>query len=182
MSHPDHGSAARASGRNVLVALAVAVAVVLVDQLTKTWAVRALDDDRTIDLVGSLRFNLAFNTGASFSLGSGLGPLFAVVVVVVVVLLLRYVRHVTSPVGLVAAGAVVGGAVGNLLDRIFRDGDGFLQGGVVDFIDAQFWPIFNVADIGVVVGALVLVVVTWREASGDAGAGAESGAETEIEP
>lgn len=143
-------------------ALGIAVVVVVLDQITKTWAVRALADDRTIDLVGSLRFNLAFNTGASFSIGSGFGPLFAVVIVVVVVLLLRFVRGVPGRPALVAVGLVVGGAIGNLVDRIFRDGDGFLGGAVVDFIDLQWWPIFNVADIGVVGGALLLFVVTWR--------------------
>ena len=168
MNTADRASGSRSSmrtaRRNVLVAVGVAAVVIILDQLTKTWAVRALSDNSTIDIVGSLRFNLAFNTGASFSMGSGLGPLFAVIVVVVVVLLLRYSRHVTSAVGLVAVGMVVGGAIGNLLDRLFRGGDGFLQGGVVDFIDAQFWPIFNIADIGVVVGAALLVVTSWIHA------------------
>jgi signal peptidase II len=154
-------SSTRTARRNVLVAVGVAAVVIVLDQLTKTWAVRALSDESTIEIVGSLRFNLAFNTGASFSMGSGLGPLFSVIVVVVVVLLLRYSRHITSTVGLLAVGMVVGGAIGNLLDRIFRAGDGFLQGGVVDFIDAQFWPIFNIADIGVVVGAILLIVTSW---------------------
>ncbi len=155
---------ARTASRNVVVALCVAALVVVLDQLTKTWAVNALSDGHTIDLVGSLRFKLAFNTGASFSMGSGLGPFIAVVVVVVVVLLLRYARHVTSALGLVAVGMVVGGAIGNLLDRLFRSGDGFLQGGVVDFFDAQWWPIFNVADIGVVVGAVLLLITSWIHA------------------
>jgi signal peptidase II len=81
--------------------------------------------------------------------------------VFVVVVLLRYASHATSRLALVGIGLVVGGAVGNLLDRILRAGDGFLQGGVVDFIDAQWWPIFNIADIGVVVGAVLLVIGTW---------------------
>lgn len=181
MNQPDHGSASRASRRNVAVALAVAAAVVAVDQATKAWAVRALDDGHIVDVLGPLRFKLAFNTGASFSIGSGLGPVFAVVVVVVVVLLLRFVRHVHTPVGLVAVGAVIGGALGNLVDRVLRDDDGILRGGVVDFIDVQFWPIFNVADIGVVVGALVLVLVSWREAAGEEH-DEDRGVEPAIEP
>jgi signal peptidase II len=147
-------------------ALGIAAIVVALDQLSKDWALRALSDDRTIDIIGSLRFNLAFNTGASFSMGSGLGPLLAVVVVVVVVLLLRFVRHVPGRLNLVAVGLVVGGAIGNLVDRMFRDGldgsDGILSGAVVDFIDVQWWPIFNVADVGVVVGAVLLLIGTWR--------------------
>ena len=167
MSESDPGSAAGTSRRHVLIAIAVAVGWIVVDQLTKSWAVDALADGDTIDIVGSLRFNLAFNTGASFSLGAGLGPLFSVVVVVVVVLLLRHAREVSDPVGLVAIGMVVGGAVGNLLDRVFRAGDGFLQGGVVDFVDVQWWPIFNVADIGVVVGAILLIISSWVHADVD---------------
>lgn len=145
-------------------ALGIALVVLVLDQATKHWAVNALSGNRTIDLVGSLRFNLAFNTGASFSIGSGsgFGPIFSVVVVVVVVAILRFIRTLPGRLNLVAAGLIVGGAIGNLVDRVFRDGDGFLGGAVVDFIDLQWWPIFNIADVGVVGGALVLLVGTWR--------------------
>ncbi|WP_195210246.1 signal peptidase II [Actinomarinicola tropica] len=162
-------------------ALGIAAVVVALDQATKHWALGALSDDRTIDLVGSLRFNLAFNTGASFSMGSGMGPVFAVIVVVVVIALLRFIRTVPGRLNLFAAGIIVGGALGNLVDRIFRDGSGFLGGAVVDFIDLQWWPIFNVADIGVVGGALLLLVGTWRlgessprEADADSSSGPEA--------
>ena len=63
----------------------------------------------------------------------------------------------------VATGLVVGGAIGNLLDRALREGDGFLGGGVVDFIDLQWWPIFNVADTAIVVGAVLLFLSQLRE-------------------
>jgi signal peptidase II len=154
-------------------ALGIACIVVAIDQLAKHWALNALADDEVIDVVGSLRFNLAFNTGASFSIGSGLGPLLAVIVLVVVVALLRFVRTVPGRLSLVAVGLVVGGALGNLVDRVLRNGDGFLGGAVVDFIDVQWWPIFNIADMGVVIGALLLVVATWRAGDAeDADAGA----------
>ena len=68
---------------------------------------------------------------------------------------MRSTRHV----GAVALGLVLGGAAGNLLDRLFREGSGFLGGGVVDFIDLQWWPIFNVADAAVTIGGLLLVFV-----------------------
>jgi signal peptidase II len=161
VSRFGRGATATTSRGRLLLTLGIAALVIVLDQVSKTWAVRSLADGHTIDLVGSLRFNLAFNTGASFSIGSGLGPVFAIVVVFVVVVLLRYASHATSRLALVGIGLVVGGAVGNLLDRILRAGDGFLQGGVVDFIDAQWWPIFNIADIGVVVGAVLLVIGTW---------------------
>ena len=69
-------------------------------------------------------------------------------------------RSVSTRVGAVALGLVLGGAIGNLVDRALRDGGGFLQGAVVDFIDLQWWPVFNVADSCVVIGAILLVVVT----------------------
>ncbi|MEY2569819.1 MAG: signal peptidase, partial [Acidimicrobiaceae bacterium] len=68
--------------------------------------------------------------------------------------------------GAVAVGLVLGGALGNLVDRVLRDGSGFLGGAVVDFIDAQWWPVFNVADIAVSVGGVLLVLVSSRP-SGD---------------
>ncbi|MBA3605562.1 MAG: signal peptidase II [Actinomycetota bacterium] len=143
----------------VRVPLAVAAAVVLVDQVTKHWAVNALADDRTIDLVGSLRFNLAFNKGMAFSQGLGFGPLIAVVGLVVIVVLLVSVGRATSPLYPAAVGLIVGGAVGNIIDRLLR-GEGWLRGGVVDFIDLQWWPIFNVADMCVTVGGALLLLST----------------------
>ena len=72
-------------------------------------------------------------------------------------------RTVPNRTGAVAVGAVVGGAAGNLADRAFRRGDGgFLGGAVVDFIDLQWYPVFNVADMGVVGGAILLLIATAR--------------------
>jgi signal peptidase II len=147
----------RTYGRLVLL---LACAVIAVDQLTKSWAVHALAGGETIDLFWTLRFNLAFNTGASFSLGrgSGAGPWIALVAVAVVGVLAWQGRNVQRKSTAVALGLVIGGAAGNLIDRAFRAGDaGFLHGAVVDFIDFQWWPVFNVADMGVVLGALALV-------------------------
>jgi signal peptidase II len=66
-------------------------------------------------------------------------------------------------VPLVAVAAIVGGAVGNLLDRVFRDGNGFLGGPVVDFVDLQWWPVFNVADMCVVMGGGLVLLSGWRD-------------------
>jgi signal peptidase II len=141
-------------------ALVLAAVVVLVDQLTKHWAVNALDD-RTIDLVWTLRLNLAFNTGMAFSQGTGVGPIIGVVALLVVVGLLIAIGRSSSAIYVPAVGLIVGGAVGNLADRLFRD-PGWLRGGVVDFIDLQWWPIFNVADIAVTVGGALLILSTVR--------------------
>lgn len=136
----------------------IAVAIVVVDQATKHWALNALGEGRTIDIIGSLRFNLAFNTGMAFAKGQGIGPIIAVVGVIVVAYLLVGLRRDTKP-GAVFVGMVAGGAAGNIVDRLFR-GDGWLHGAVVDFIDLQWWPIFNVADAAIVVGAGALVVAS----------------------
>jgi signal peptidase II len=141
--------------------LVIAAIVVLVDQLTKRWAVGALDGGRVIHVVGSLQLNLAFNTGMAFSRGAGLGPFVPVLAIGVIAALLIALGRSESRWFSVAVGLVIGGAVGNVLDRLFR-GDGWLRGSVVDFIDLQWWPIFNVADAAVVVGGVLLVLSTLR--------------------
>lgn len=144
-----------------LVAL-VGLAVLVVDQITKEWALRALQDG-PIDVVGSLRFNLLYNTGTAFSLGSGkgLGPWISVLAIGVVVgLALGYTSRFA--LGATAAGLIAGGAVGNLVDRAFRGDEGFLHGAVVDFVDLQWWPVFNVADAAIFIGAGLLVVASIR--------------------
>jgi signal peptidase II len=145
--------------------LGVAAAVLAADQLTKWWAVETLDT-RTIDVVWTLRFNLTINYGSAFSVAEGRGAVISLLALVIVAVLLRSGRYATRPGMAVAIGLVFGGAVGNLIDRAFRAGDGFLGGGVVDFIDLQWWPVFNIADAAIVVGALLLFGTQWRQ--GDA--------------
>lgn len=157
----ETGTSAPRRAVGVRVMVPVALVVIAVDQATKWWALERLDDD-VIDVVWTLRFNLVRNSGAAFSLAQGLGPLLGVLAVVVVVLLMRFGRFVSSRATALGLGLVLGGAVGNLLDRAFRGGDGFLRGHVVDFIDLQWWPVFNVADIGIVVGGLLLALLATR--------------------
>ena len=139
----------------------VALGWLALDQLTKSWAESSLQD-RSIDVVWTLRFHLTVNYGASFSLGAGFGAWIGVLALVVVGVLVWRGGSVRSRLGAVALGMIVGGALGNVIDRAFRGDSGFLGGGVVDFIDLQWWPIFNVADIGVVCGAILLVISTLR--------------------
>ncbi len=145
------------------VPVAVAAAVIVADQLSKWWAVSALEGGRTIDLLGSLRLNLVRNTGASFGAGEGLGWLLAPLAIVISLVLVGWARSIVSTTARVALGFVVGGALGNVIDRVARAEDGWFSGGVVDFIDAQFWPVFNVADMGVTCGVVALVVLLGRE-------------------
>ena len=134
-----------------------ATLVILADQLTKWWALNALDDGRTIDLVWTLRFALAFNEGMAFSRGTGLGRVIAIIAVVVVVALVRSLRTATDIRARIATVLIIGGALGNVIDRAFR-GSSWLDGAVVDFIDLQWWPVFNVADMCIVCGAILLAV------------------------
>jgi signal peptidase II len=150
---------------------AVAGAVLVLDQLSKEWALSTLPSRvEPMELIGSLQLNLTWNTGTAFSLGSGqnLGPFVALLALLVVAYLLWSGQSRTK-LGAVAAGMVAGGAIGNLLDRALRSGPagseaGFMGGAVVDFVDLQWWPVFNLADSAIVVGALLLFAVQWREA------------------
>jgi signal peptidase II len=137
--------------------LVIAAIVVLLDQLTKHWAVNALADNHVIEVFWTLQFNLAFNSGMAFGRGTGFGPVIAVVATGVLVWLLTSLRSEGSKLSAFGMGCVIGGAAGNLIDRFFRD-DAWLQGSVVDFIDFQWFPIFNIADIAVNVGAAALIL------------------------
>lgn len=165
----EAGRQGESSGRWWSWLAGVASAVLVADQLTKWWAVTTLDD-QVIDVVWTLRFELVHNTGSAFSLGEGRGALISLAALLAVGLLLRSARRNGGRLALVALGLIVGGAVGNLIDRALREGDGLMGGGVVDFINFQWWPVFNIADIGVVVGAGLLVVNSWR---GEPGHGAD---------
>ena len=137
--------------------MAIALAVIAIDQSTKHWAVNALADQIPRHVMWTLQWNLSFNSGMAFSKGQGIGPIIGLVAVIIVVVILSGVRKNSSPVVAIAAGFVVGGALGNLADRLFR-GDGWLHGSVVDFIDFQWFPIFNVADMAVNVGGVMFVL------------------------
>lgn len=137
--------------------LAIALAVIALDQVTKHWAVNALADGRPHHVAWTLQWNLSFNSGMAFSKGQSIGPIIGLVAIVVVVVIVLGVRKTESRTVAIAAGFVVGGAIGNLVDRVFR-GEGWLHGSVVDFIDFQWFPIFNVADMGVNVGGALFVL------------------------
>ncbi len=135
----------------------VAALILAADQATKALALEHLSH-RTIELWWTLRLNLHFNDGGAFGFGQGRAPLFIAAGVVLLVVLLFAMRSVTGPGMAVALGLVVGGAVGNLVDRLLRDHGG----AVIDFIDLQWWPIFNVADMAITCGAVLLLVTGGR--------------------
>ena len=142
----------------VLTALIVPVVIAL-DQLTKRWAVSELTGREPIHVVWTLQWNLARNRGMAFSQAQGIGPLIGVAALFVVVWLAWTSRKLTSRVTSVAAGLIAGGAIGNLADRVFR-GDRVLHGAVIDFIDFQWFPIFNIADMAIDIGGAMFVLWT----------------------
>jgi len=130
--------------------------VILLDQFTKWWALERLEQGQTVELFWTLQFRLVRNTGIAFSQGENLGPVFTILIFFVIFLIVRLGAQIQSRVGKVSVGLVIGGAIGNLVDRVFRSEEGFLSGGVVDFVDFQWWPVFNIADSAIVVGGLMM--------------------------
>lgn len=137
-------------------ALLTASGILAADQLTKWWAAESLRGAPIAVIDGFLDLRYVENTGASFSMLQGAGSLIAVVVIAVIVFIVMLVRHIGNKPEAIALGMVLGGAVGNLADRIFR-GPGLFDGPVVDFIDFSFFPAFNVADSAITVGAVLLL-------------------------
>ena len=172
------------STRRWSIVVGAALVVLGIDQLTKAWAVDRLKDQLPIDVVWTLRFNYAENTGMAFSTGSGAGRWISLVVLAIVVALVLLARSVRSTAALVLIGVVIGGAFGNLFDRIFRAQAGFLSGAVVDWIDVQWWPIFNIAVAAVVVGGILIAIFLLREPVEDqpVPAAAEPATEPDAEP
>ena len=140
----------------------VAAAVLVLDVLTKVWVVAELEGRRTLELLGGqLLIRVSRNPGAAFSFGEGATVVFTVIAVVVVVAILRVSRRLGSQGWAVALGLILGGASGNLVDRLLRS-PGPARGAVVDFIDFQVWPSFNVADSAIVTGGVLAVLLSVR--------------------
>lgn len=131
--------------------------LVIFDQATKSWALSALDGGRTIDVIWTLRFALGFNSGMAFSQGEGMGVVIGLVAIGVVIVMFKSMMKATSPMTAYAFSCIIGGALGNVVDRLFRQ-DKWMRGHVVDFIDLQWWPVFNVADSAIFIGASLLIL------------------------
>jgi signal peptidase II len=147
--------------RKTFILFSVSSALLILDQLTKSLALSRLDDG-PVEVFWTLRFFLASNTGFAFGTAEGYGPWVGAIALVIAGMLIRMKNQIEFTGGLISLGLVLGGALGNLADRIFR-GAGWGQGAVVDFIDLQFWPIFNLADAGIVVGVGSLVYYLWKQ-------------------
>jgi len=154
----DNARATRRSSRGPFL---VAATVVALDQATKAWAVATLSAGpiRLIDDVLALR--LTRNPGGAFSVFTGFTPVLALLATALVVVIIRTTRRTADPLMAHTLALVLGGAVGNLVDRMVRD-PGFLRGHVVDFIDLSFWPTFNLADSAITIGVLIVLIRGWR--------------------
>jgi signal peptidase II len=139
----------------------VAGLVLLLDQLTKAWAVTVLSAGPVRVIGELLQFRLTRNPGGAFSIATGLTPLLAVLAAIMAVVIVRTTRRASDPVVAYALALVLGGALGNLTDRFLRD-PGFLRGEVVDFIKLPYWPTFNVADSAITVGVALILLRGWR--------------------
>jgi signal peptidase II len=152
-----NGAASPQSRTRPGLAAAIVAGVVLLDLVTKVWAVGELSDGPVAIVGDDIGFRLARNTGGAFSLFQGYTPLLAVVAGVVAYFLVRTVRRTHDTLLVVALSLVLGGALGNLIDRVFR-APGFLRGAVVDFVHVGSFPTFNVADASITIGAALVVV------------------------
>jgi signal peptidase II len=155
------------AGSRLPLLLAVAGLVLAGDLVTKWLAVRELGDREPVDLFGGLlTLRLVRNAGAAFGVAQGLTIAFTVVAAAVVVVILRLSRRLASLPWAVALGLVLGGAVGNLVDRVFRaPGPG--RGHVVDFLELPHWPVFNLADSAIVSAGVLMVLLSLRGTSYD---------------
>jgi signal peptidase II len=146
----------------VLLLLALAGVVLLVDQLTKIWAVATLEEGVRTPLVGDLLgLTLLYNPGAALSFATGMTWVFTLAAIAVSVVILRTAPRLGSRTWTVALGLLLGGALGNLIDRLVRE-PGFAQGHVVDFIAYGNLFVGNVADIAIVVAAGLIILLSLR--------------------
>jgi len=147
--------------------LALAAAVLLADLVTKLVVVATIAPGEDIRVLGGLLYLTQWrNMGAAFSFAEGATILFSLLAVAVAVVIVRTARRLYSTGWAVTLGLVLGGAMGNLVDRVFR-APGFLRGGVVDFLsvfapDGRVWPVFNVADSAIVCGGILGAVLALR--------------------
>ncbi|MHA6630169.1 signal peptidase II [Pseudonocardia sichuanensis] len=176
--HPSQRSGSgvapdRATGPKVMLLSLIAVTLLAADIVTKVVAVAQLEDRAPVELLGGLVYlQLVRNPGAAFSFATGYTWVLTLVACAVVVVIIRVARRLRSTGWAVALGMVLGGALGNLVDRFFRS-PGPMRGHVVDVVsvfapDGRVFPVFNLADSAIVCGGalLVLLALLGRELDG----------------
>jgi signal peptidase II len=153
---------APAGPSRVRVLVGVAAAVLALDIISKLLVVARLSDKPPVALLGGfLKLLVSRNPGAAFSIGTSLTIVFSAIAVSVIVLILRTSRRIRSLPWALSLGLLLGGASGNLIDRIFRS-PGLFRGYVVDWIEVPHWPVFNLADSAIVCGGILAVLLSAR--------------------
>ena len=163
---PDPGRV-RTSGAALGLFGVIAVSVWILDQVTKAAAVAWLDYGESVTVVPHVFWlTVTRNAGAAFSTGTGFTLVLSLVAVAVVVTVLRLASQLRDRGWALGLGLMLGGALGNLTDRVFRE-PSFMRGQVVDFLHLTHWPVFNVADIALTFAAVTIIWRTWRGVSLD---------------
>lgn len=161
-AEPEQPEAPRGR-RRIVVLFTVATLAYALDLISKLIVVAKLEHHEPIEIVGDwLRFEAIRNAGAAFGFGEAFTVIFTVIAAAVIVVIVRLARKLYSLPWAIALGLLLGGALGNLTDRIFRS-PGVFEGAVVDFIAPAHFAVFNLADSAIVVGAILLAVVGLRE-------------------
>ncbi|MFE1576147.1 signal peptidase II [Streptomyces fradiae] len=155
--------AERARGpRRIAALLAVAIVAYLLDLGSKMLVVAELEHRDPIVLIeGVLKFEAVRNPGAAFGFGEAFTVVFTVIAAAVIVVIIRLARKLYSAPWAVALGLLLGGALGNLTDRIFR-APGVFEGAVVDFIAPAHFAVFNLADSAIVCGGFLIVILSFK--------------------
>lgn len=136
----------------------IMIVALIIDQLTKTIVLRSMQPGVPVYLIGDwFRFNLVFNPGAAFSMGTNMTWVFTIIQISFVLIISFSARKVEHPVQAVALALIAGGAAGNGADRLFRE-PGFFIGHVVDFISIGSFAIFNIADSCITIGVVLLMM------------------------
>ncbi|MFI6731855.1 signal peptidase II [Nonomuraea sp. NPDC050451] len=169
-------SVGRPRGRLFAVLVVLAAVIYTADLVTKTVVLRTLEGQAPLVVIQDvLQFRVIFNSGAAFSIGTGMTFVFTLIAAGVVVAIVRTARKLGSRAWAVTLGLLLGGALGNLTDRLLRYPSGIgrstqLQGHVVDFIEVlpghfpviDYFPVFNIADSAIVCGGILAVLLAWR--------------------
>ena len=157
---PAVAPASPAPPRRLGLLLSVAAVVLMADVVTKVLAVKMLTPGQPVPIIGdTVTWTLVRNSGAAFSMATSYTWVLTLIASSVVLGIIWMSRRLVSPWWAVGLGMILGGALGNLVDRFFR-APGHLQGHVVDFLSIGWWPVFNVADPAVVGGAILLVALS----------------------
>ncbi|PVC97639.1 signal peptidase II [Streptomyces sp. CS090A] len=168
--HADEGGSTAADAavnagtgkRKILALVVVAIVAYLLDLVSKLIVVAKLEHQPPIDIIGDwLQFRALRNPGAAFGFGEAFTVIFTIIAAGVIVVVIRLARKLYSLPWAIALGLLLGGALGNLTDRIFR-APGVFEGAVVDFIAPKHFAVFNLADSAIVCGGILIVILSFK--------------------